>query len=142
MTISTAYPTVPVILLTTEKGVYSNRVFSRIRGNSLNRIMDHYTDQSNVIIVANRMATRGISFCNSDHTTHITHQVSKPNSITGFLQKCRILGVYPNLPELTLYIEEDFVRKIEKYKQILADRQAILDDHQNKARKPVYKSFL
>jgi hypothetical protein len=143
MTLSSTHPTVPVILLTTEKGVYLNRVFSRIRGNSLNRIMDQYANQSHVIIVANRMATRGISFSNSDHTTHITHQVSKPNTLTGFLQKCRILGVYPNLPELTLYIEEGFVWKIERYKQILADRNAILDYHQNKARKPfVYKSFL
>jgi len=142
MMLSSAQPTVPVILLTTEKGVYLNRVFSRIRGNSLTRMMDQYTHQSHVIIIANRMATRGISFTNSDHTTHITHQVSKPNTLTGFLQKCRILGVYPNLPVLTLYIEEGFVRLIEKYKRILADRNAILEYHQ-KARTPiVYKSFL
>lgn len=140
---SGTYPTVPVILLTTEKGVYMNRVFSRIRGNSLNRIMDQYTDKTHVIILANKMASRGISFSNSDHTSHITHQVSKPNTITGFLQKCRILGVYPNLPELTLYIEEEFVRKIEKYKQTIADRAAIIDYHQNKERTPfVYKSSL
>lgn len=142
MTLSSAYPTVPVILLTTEKGVYVNRIFSRIRGNSLNRLMDQYTDKTHVIIVANKMATRGISFSNSAHTTHITHQVSNPNTLTGFLQKCRILGVYRDLPELTLYIEEGFVRRIEKYKRIIADREAIVDYHLNKVRKPVYKSFL
>jgi hypothetical protein len=117
MNLSTAYPTVPVILLTTNKGVYFNRVFSHIRGHSLNLLLDRYTEESHVIIVANRMATRGISFCNSSYTKHITHQVSKPNTITGFLQKCRILGIYPNHPQLTLYIDESFVQKIEKYKQ-------------------------
>ena len=142
MNLSTAHPTVPVILLTTEKGVYKNRVFARIRGNSLNRVLDLYTEELHVIIVANRMATRGISFTNSTHTTHITHQVSKPSTITGFLQKCRILGIYPDLPQLTLYIDETFVHKIENYKRTVANHAAIVEYHQNTERKIVYKSCL
>lgn len=142
MNLSSAHPTVPVILLTTDKGVYKNRVFARVRGNSLNRLLDLYTDEPHVIIVANRMATRGISFTNSDHTTHITHQVSNPNTITGFLQKCRILGIYPDLPQLTLYVDEGFVRKIENYKKTIVDRAAIAEYHQNKESKVVYKSSM
>ena len=142
MNLSSAHPTVPVILLTTNKGVYKNRVFARIRGNSLNRLLDLYTEESHVIIVANRMATRGISFTNSTHTTHITHQVSKPSTITGFLQKCRILGIYPDLPQLTLYIDETFVHKIQNYKRAVANRTAIVEYHQNPDRKIVYKSCL
>ena len=142
MNLSSAHPTVPVILLTTEKGVYKNRVFARIRGNSLNRLLDLYTEESHVIIVANRMATRGISFTNSAHTTHITHQVSNPNTLTGFLQKCRILGIYPDRPELTLYIDETFVRKIEKYKRAIANRTELTEYHLNKERKIVYKSSM
>ena len=142
MNLSSAHPTVPVILLTTHKGVYVNRDFTRIRGNSLNRLLDRYAEEPHVIIVANRMATRGISFSNSDHTTHITHQVSKPNTITGFLQKCRILGIYPNLPQLTLYIDEGFVRKIERYKKAIVDRVALVEYHQNKEHKMVYKSSM
>lgn len=141
MQLSSAYPTVPVILLTTHKGVYLNREFVRIRGSSLNRLLDRYTEP-HVIIVANRMATRGISFSNSSHTAHITHQVSKPNTPTGFLQKCRILGIYPNLPQLTLYIDEGFVRKIEAIKKAIVDRVALVEYHQNKARNMVYKSSL
>lgn len=141
MNISSAHPTIPVILLTTEKGVYRNRVFTRLRGNYLNRLLDTFTEESHVIIVANKMATRGISFSNSAHTTHITHQVSNPSTLTSFLQKCRILGIYPNLPQLTLYIEESFVRKIQKYQRIVADRASIVDYHLNK-RIPVYKSSL
>jgi hypothetical protein len=142
MNLSSAHPTVPVILLTTHKGVYVNRDFTRLRGNSLNRILDRYAEEPHVIIVANRMATRGISFSNSDHTTHITHQVSKPNTITGFLQKCRILGIYQDLPQLTLYIDETFVYKIENYKRTVANRAAIVEYHQNTERKIVYKSCL
>ena len=142
MNLSSAHPTVPVILLTTQKGVYKNRVFARIRGNSLNRLLDLYAEESHVIIVANRMATRGISFTNSAHTTHITHQVSNPNTLTGFLQKCRILGVYPDRPQLTLYIDEEFVSKIEKYKRAIANRTAIVEYHQNPDRKIVYKSSM
>jgi len=142
MNLSSAHPTIPVILLTTDKGVYKNRVFARIRGNSLNRVLDLYAEEPHVIIVANRMATRGISFTNSTHTTHITHQVSKPSTITGFLQKCRILGIYPDLPQLTLYIDETFVYKIENYKRTVANRAAIVEHHQNTERKIVYKSCL
>lgn len=142
MHISSAHPTVPVLLLTTEKGVYKNRVFTRLRGNRLDRILDQYTEESHVIIIANKMATRGISFCNSAHTTHITHQVSNPNTITGFLQKCRILGIYPDRPQLTLYIDEGFVRRIERYKRTIADRASIVEYHQNKECKMVYKSWL
>ena len=142
MNISSAHPTVPVLLLTTEKGVYLNRVFTRLRGNHLNRILDPYTDESHVVIIANKMATRGISFSNSAHTTHITHQVTNPNTLTGFLQKCRILGVYPDRPQLTLYIDEGFVRRIERYKRAIADRASIVEYHQNKERKIVYKSSL
>jgi hypothetical protein len=142
MNISSAYPTVPVLLLTTEKGVYRNRVFTRLRGNRLNQILDPYTEESHVIIIANKMATRGISFSNSAHTTHITHQVSNPNTLTGFLQKCRILGIYPDRPQLTLYIDEGFVRRIERYKRTIADRASIVEYHQNKERKIMYKSFL
>lgn len=142
MNLSSAHPTVPVILLTTNKGVYTNRVFAPIRGNSVARLLDQYTGESHVIIVANRMATRGISFSNTEHTTHITHQVSNPNTLTGFLQKCRILGIYPNLPQLTLYIDEKFVRKIDHFKRAVADRAALIEYHQNKERKIVYKSSL
>jgi hypothetical protein len=142
MNLSNAHPTVPVILLTTYKGVYTNGVFNRLRGQSLNRLLDQYAEESHVIIVANRMATRGISFSNSAHTTHITHQVSNPNTITGFLQKCRILGIYPNLPQLTLYIDEGFVSKIEKYKKAIVDRAALSEYHQNKERKMGYKSCM
>jgi hypothetical protein len=142
MNLSGAHPTVPVILLTTHKGVYMNRDFVRIRGQSLNQLLDQYAEESHVIIVANRMATRGISFSNSAHTTHITHQVSHPNTITGFLQKCRILGIYTNLPQLTLYIDEGFVRKIEKYKKAIVDRVALAEYHKNKHRKMIYKSSM
>jgi len=142
MNLSTVHPTVPVIILTTYKGVYMNRVFTRIRGNSLSRLLDMYTDESHVIIVANRMATRGISFTNSAHTTHITHQVSNPNTLTGFLQKCRILGIYPDRPQLTLYIDETFVHKIENYKRTVANRASIVEYHQNTDRKIVYRSSI
>jgi hypothetical protein len=141
MQLSSAHPSVPVILLTTDKGVYINRVFTPIRGNALNVLLDRYTNERHVIILANRMATRGISFSNSTHTTHITHQVSKASTITGFLQKCRILGIYQDLPQLNLYIESKFVRRVETYKRVIADREAIRVRNQN-MEKVLYRSML
>jgi hypothetical protein len=141
MNISSAHPTVPVILLTTNKGVYMNRNFEPIREKSLVALLDRFSNEPHLIILANRMATRGISFSNSLHTTHITHQVSNPNTITGFLQKCRILGIYPNHPHLTLYVNQSFIRRIEKYKLAIANRKAILAHHLKKG-KVVYKSTL
>ena len=141
--LSSAYPTVPVILLTNDKGVYMNRVLHRIRTTSINVLLDQFTDESHVIIVANRMATRGISFTNSARTTHITHQITKTNTITGFLQKCRIFGVYSEQPNLTLYLNETFVRKVEKYKKTIKDQEAIRERHQKiGAEEILYKSIL
>lgn len=140
MNLSSAYPSVPVILLTTHKGVYKNREFTNIRETSMNKLLDQYTQETHVIILANRMATRGISFSNSNHTSHITHQVSKPNTITGFLQKCRILGIYANQPQLTLYINEEFIRRVEKYKIAIANREELVKRHLKKTRAFVYKS--
>ena len=141
MQLSTAHPSVPVVLLTTDKGVYVNRVFTPIRGNALNALLDRYTDERHVIIIANRMATRGISFSNSSHTTHITHQVSKATTMTGFLQKCRILGIYQDLPQLNLYIESKFVRRVEKYKCAIADREAIRTRNQKVGKPVLYRSM-
>ena len=139
--LSAAHPSVPVVLLTTHKGVYVNRVFTPIHGNALSALLDRYTSERHVIIVANRMATRGISFSNSDHTTHITHQVSKANTITGFLQKCRILGIYNDLPQLNLYIETKFVRRVEKYKRTVVDREAIRARNQKVGGPVLYRSM-
>ena len=139
--LSAAHPSVPVVLLTTAKGVYVNRVFTPIHGNALSALMDRYTDERHVIIIANRMATRGISFSNSAHTTHITHQVSKANTITGFLQKCRILGIYNDLPQLNLYIEAKFVRRVEKYKRAIVDREAIRARNQKVGDPVLYRSM-
>ncbi len=142
LNLSGAHPTVPVLLLTTEKRVYMNRVFTQIREKSINTLLDRYTDAPHVIIVANRMATRGISFTNSARTTHITHQISKTATITAFLQKCRILGVYQDHPNLTLYVDEKFARRVEKYKQTIKDHAAIRERNQKIGTEELYKSLL
>lgn len=142
LNLSSVHPTIPVILLTNEKRVYMNRVFTQIRAKSINTLLDRYTDEPHVIIVANRMATRGISFTNTARTTHITHQITKANTITGFLQKCRILGVYTDQPNLTLYMKEDFVRKVEKYKKTIKDQEAIRERHQKIGGEVLYQSIL
>jgi hypothetical protein len=141
LALSGAHPTVPVILLTTEKRVYMNRVFTPIRAKSINTLLDRYTDAPHVIIVANRMATRGISFTNTARTTHITHQISNTATITAFLQKCRILGVYQDHPNLTLYVAEKFARRVEKYKTAIKDQEAIRERNQ-KIGTELYKSLL
>ena len=142
LNLSMEFPTIPVILLTTDKGVYLNRVVTKMRGGSLSALLDTYNEHPHVIILANRMATRGVSFTNSTYTKHITHQVTKSNTITGFLQKCRILGVYPELPQLTLYIETKFMRRFEKYKRMIANHEDITKKLLKVGGDDLYRSIL
>lgn len=128
--ISLNFTQIPVLLLTSDKGFYLNGVHKTIIGKNISKILDMFNEYPHLIIIANRLSTRGLSYNNSDYSRHITHQFSRCLSITGFLQKCRILGKYNDKPQLTMYLDELFIEKVKKYQKRIRDTDKIIDKYQ------------
>lgn len=106
---------IPIIVLSSVKKVYIKGKFKFIRDNDIQTII-HSFKQSHIIIIANRMANRGLSF--TDYSKHITHQVfGNFNNITTFLQKSRIFGIYDDSPTLKIYIPPKSLDKVQSYIQ-------------------------
>jgi len=101
---------IPIIVLSTTKYSYFKGKSTSIRRNNIQLIIDSFKNK-HIIIIANRMANRGLSFTSSDFKRHITHQVfGNFNNITSFLQKSRIFGVYNDSPILKLYLPPNKIK--------------------------------
>ena len=106
----------PILVLSTQKKIYRLGKSNMVSENNISKIIDSISNK-HIIVIANRMANRGLSFTSTDFRTHITHQVfGKWHSITSFLQKSRIFGVYKDQPNLKAYVPPDFIKKIILYK--------------------------
>lgn len=120
---------IPIIVLSTHKVSFFKGVSSPIRSNNIQLIIDSFQSK-HIIIIANRLANRGLSFSSSDFKRHITHQVcGNFYSITSFLQKSRIFGVYNDSPVLKMFLPQDlipkaisYIDKIKLHKSLLKDK--------------------
>jgi hypothetical protein len=96
-----------IIVLSSIKKHYFKGRYSTIRLNTIQSIIDS-VPHKHIIIIANRMANRGLSFTSSDFKRHITHQVFGGfSNITSFLQKSRIFGIYKDSPTLKVFLPPD-----------------------------------
>ena len=118
----------PFIVLSTIKYSYFKGKVSIIRIHNIQHIIDSFSHK-HIVIIANRMSNRGLSFTSSDFKRHITHQVSGNfNNITSFLQKSRIFGIYNDSPILKMFIHPNLFQKIHSYKLKVSFKQSILKD--------------
>lgn len=107
----------PIIVLSTEKKVYLKGKCKTIKKNNISDIIDSMKEK-HIVIIANRMANRGLSFTSSNYTKHITHQVFGTwNNVTTFLQKSRIFGVYNGAPKLKVYLPPSKIKKLVAYRK-------------------------
>lgn len=109
----------PIIVLSTQKKVYSKGKYKVIKKNNISSIIDSFKEK-HIVIIAHRMANRGLSFVSSDYKKHITHQIFGDwQTITAFLQKSRIFGVYKDSPDLKVYLPPKKMKIISKYRDKL-----------------------
>ena len=104
------HPQVPILLLSTTVRIYHHGTVTYIKKiKSIQEIIASFNANSHVILVANRYSNRGFNYTNTAYTRFITHQLSyQNNSITNFIQKCRILGNRPPSPKRpTLFCMHD-----------------------------------
>ena len=84
---------VPIVMLSSKNILYYNGATKELGRMTVSQIITELEDYSHIILVANRLSTRGINFSNLSYTRHLTHQITSQNqSKTNFIQKCRILG--------------------------------------------------
>lgn len=103
LNLSTQFPTIPIIVVCTHTFVYVNGAINIYKQNNIQKMFDLFG--SHAIIIANRMANRGLNYTDSNFTRNITHQISfATNNYTSFIQKCRIFGTRPvGLPKPVIY---------------------------------------
>jgi hypothetical protein len=105
--LSRKYPLLPIVLLTTEKELYTNGKITKLKEKNISKIIDKFLEFKHIIFIANRLSNRGLSYVSSDYTRHLTYQVTKVrNNIVSCLQSLRILGIYYDKPTLKLIIRE------------------------------------
>jgi len=93
--ITTHFPNIPVIVLSTNTMVWRNSVATTHKPKSIPHFIDKFNNDTHCIFIANRYSNRGINYTNSTYTRAITHQVSCVNksvNTVSFIQKCRIFG--------------------------------------------------
>lgn len=114
--ISHRYPNVPVVVLNSEKVIYMKKKRKVLGKKSITKIIDDLKEHSHIILIADRLANRGLSYVSSDYSRHLTHQVTriKDNRVT-FMQSLRILGVYNNKPDLKLTLVVDNEKRYRKH---------------------------
>jgi len=117
-----------IVVLSTVKKLYFKGRSTTIRLDNIQSIIDSLP-YKHIIIIANRMANRGLSFTSTDFKRHITHQVFGDfNNITSFLQKSRIFGVYNDTPTLKLFLPPNkiklalsYIHKVQTFSLIKQD---------------------
>jgi hypothetical protein len=90
--LSTKFPTMNIVVASTDSYTMLNGKITQIRIDNMQTLIDQYNDKSHLIIIANRMANRGINYTNFEYSRPITHQISGSSDDTTFIQKCRIFG--------------------------------------------------
>jgi len=120
--LSKLHPKVPVILLSNDKKVYFDGYGFPVLSNNVSKIIDRFINFSHIIFVANRLASRTVSYVSSDFSRHLTAQITMIKSnITNFMQGLRICGIYKDTPSLNIILPHSQEGRLEKVCQKVGD---------------------
>lgn len=116
-------PDIPIIVLTSKSKLYFQGNVSSLQKHNVKLVIEMLSKLApKSILIANRIASRGVNFTDRKYSTHITHQIlTFGNNTTSILQKCRIFGNRSSSEECQgkLYCimkKEEHVQRIEKMK--------------------------
>jgi len=107
--LSQKYKNIVFVTLNSKRRIIIGGDIFVIKARSLSEIIDALKDAPRIVFIANRMSLRGLSYCSSDYSRHLTHQYSDlfSGSVTNSLQRLRILGKYTDKRPLKLFVPED-----------------------------------
>jgi hypothetical protein len=119
-----------VVVASTETYVFTGgKLHSSTTITNMQSFISKYNNVNHLIIIANRMANRGINYTNLEYDRNITHQISGGTNHTSFMQKCRIFGnrngILQKSPKLYCFIHDSknigFVDCLKSMVQNMAD---------------------
>jgi hypothetical protein len=94
--LSRRFPGLTVLVACTESFIIVNNQQTSVSITNMRTFIDGFNDKKHLVILANRMANRGVNYTNIDYTRHLTHQIAAiGTNTTSFMQKCRIFGNRP-----------------------------------------------
>jgi hypothetical protein len=102
------------------KGVH-RKLHSSIQNMSISEIIDRLSPAKYIVFIANRMSLRGLSYCSSDYSRHLTHQYSnlRQGTITNSLQRMRLFGKYVDDAPLKLILPSNNHNRINAMYELL-----------------------
>jgi hypothetical protein len=127
---SSMFQDTPIIVMSTDFQEYTAGKAKLLKQQSVSKLIDQYQHEyPRIILIANRVAMRGISFVSTDYKRHLTHQWGKVKpSLTNLLQSSRICGIYPKpngIPKLSFSYDEkhsnnkQLVKKMQEFNKFL-----------------------
>ena len=120
--LSLRHTSVPVILLSSLKMVYLDGKVFRIHASNVSKIIDRFIHHPHLIFVANRLASRTVSYVSSDFSRHLTTQITRiKTNITNFMQGLRICGIYKDTPSLKIILPPSQEEKLERICSKISD---------------------
>lgn len=109
---------IPIVVLSSIKSIMifdKGWINTPGTGKTISQIIDHLYSHTHIIIIADRLTSRGLSFVSSDYKRHLTaHFIARCTSSTSFIQKMRMSGIYADNQELVLTVDPKIVHKIDR----------------------------
>jgi len=119
--LSRKFPNAKVIVASSESYIFVNGKETHVTISNMQTFINQFNDDSHLIIIANRMANRGVNYTNCEYSRNITHQITIGGNCTTFMQKCRIFGNRTDMsvkPKVYCFIQDkvfdNFVIKLKE----------------------------
>jgi len=92
--LSQTFKQIVFVTLNCERRIISNGISHKIKSQPISELIDSLNEAKYIVFIANRMSLRGLSYCSSDYTRHLTHQYSDLTfgTVTNALQRMRLFG--------------------------------------------------
>ena len=119
--LSSEFPNIAFVTLNSKRRIIFRGKPQKIKNDPISKVIDRLSPFKHIVFIANRMSLRGLSYCSSDYSRHLTHQYSNliQGNITNSLQRMRLFGKYMDDQPLKLILPSNNQRRIEDMFQSL-----------------------
>jgi hypothetical protein len=118
LALSQKFKEIVFVTLNCERKIIFRGKSRKLKPQPISDLIDLLNDKGEkyIVFIANRMSLRGLSYCSSDYTRHLTHQYSDLSlvSVTSALQRMRLFGKYIDNHPIKLIVPSSNQKMIEK----------------------------
>jgi hypothetical protein len=116
ISLSKEFKEIVFVTLNCERRIIYDGVVHKLKPQPISELIDSLNQAKYVVFIANRMSLRGLSYCSSDYTRHLTHQYSDLTfgTVTNALQRMRLFGKYIDNNPIKLILPSSNQKMIDK----------------------------